>query len=241
MLIDPTVNLIYATHSLLSNFKKATVDPEVLKDIGEQMTGGVLKYVKSSIAIDAGSTDIMKGLRLSNSKRRLSDITEKMKNNSDLKTDEIQNSIKAIQEILLRVDTYLPNLTESITKSLNLITETSKQLAEHVAKVQSTPDRKLFQVLHEYHGKLLSTLDSFHLPPGASTKPTRLLETVKKIVSVELLSCIKGVRKSFKLVRQYPDVPKYTEEFTDSIRFLVSAQAEIDKLIRLLSESLSYE
>ena len=99
MLIDPTVNVIYATHSLLSNFKKSNMEPEALKDLTEHVTSSVLKYVRTSVAIEAGSTDMMKGLRMNNARRKLSDATERVKSNKDLKSDDIQSNVKVLSRL----------------------------------------------------------------------------------------------------------------------------------------------
>ena len=139
------------------------------------------------------------------------------------------------------MESYLPNLTEPLTKAINQINECNKILGETVQKAYTTPDRKHFITLHENQAKLAASLDACHLPSGTSSKTSRLLETVKKLVSVELLACAKGARKAFKLVRQNPEQPKYLEDFNESIRFLVSTQIEIEKLLKLFAESMSNE
>lgn len=94
MLIDPTVNVVYATHSLLSHFKKINTDPEILKDLAEQVINAVMKYIKAAIAVDAGSSDVMKGLRLHNAKKKLSETVEKVRATKELKGEEILGTLK---------------------------------------------------------------------------------------------------------------------------------------------------
>lgn len=114
-------------------------------------------------------------------------------------------------------------------------------MSENIGKVQTAQDDKIFVLLQDNQAKLLAALDSFNLPSAASTRTARVLETVKKLVSVELLSCVKGARKSYKQHHQLPEQPKYLDEFTESLQFLLSTHNEIDKLIRLFCDALGNE